>query len=139
MTIGRPDPSALAIALERLNAASRELEAALVRSDFAAIEAATRALEEAASRLEACLRERGTMHDSSAPADTKGMEEAFRRVEGLVRELRERQERNAFLVLAALKLRQQWRNLLAAMTSATYGPTGKRELRPTRRVISRRA
>jgi flagellar biosynthesis/type III secretory pathway chaperone len=139
MTTGQPDPEALATALERLNAASRELETALLRSDFEAIERATRAMEVAASTLEPWLHGHGPLDVSSAAADTQGMQEAYRRVEGLVRELRERQERNAFLVLAALKLRQQWRNLLAAMTPATYGPTGEPEMKPGRRVISRRA
>jgi hypothetical protein len=129
----------LAAALERATTASRELEAALVRSDFAAVEAATRALDEAAATLRALLQDGAMLQLRKGAADTQSMDGSLRRIERLAGELRERQERNAFLVLAALRLREQWRRLLAGMTAPTYGPSGAPELRPGRRVISRKA
>lgn len=138
MNAQRNTDEAVTTKLERLVLASRALESALVRSDFGELEAATRELEQAAGELEALLGERDVAEDCKALADTQGMG-GNDRFASLLRELRERQERNAYLVLGALKLRAQWRQMLAALASSTYGPSGAKELRPSRRAISRRA
>lgn len=50
------------------------------------------------------------------------------------------QERNAILVLNAVRLRERWANLIAGITSSqTYGAEGKRDIGQRRQIVSRSA
>lgn len=141
MTVERLDASEeLLASLERLVAASRDLEAALLRSDIASVERATAAMETALDGIDQLLsRGAALLEGGHAGADTLGMEPRHERLDELLRALRDQQERNAQLVLGALRLRRHWRRLLAALTPTTYGPDGTPELRSGRQLLSRKA
>lgn len=130
----------LVASLARLVAASRALEAALLRSDIASVERATAEMETALNGVDQLLtRGRAPLKGGDVSADTDDVEPPQERLNELLRALREQQERNAQLVLGALRLRRQWRQLLAALMPATYGPDGTAELRPGRQLLSRKA
>jgi hypothetical protein len=54
-------------------------------------------------------------------------------------ELQAIQERNAALVISAVRLRDRWVNLLAGMMTGTYGSGGRAEMHQDRRIVSRSA
>jgi hypothetical protein len=55
------------------------------------------------------------------------------------RELQTIQERNAALVLSAVRLRDRWVNLLAGMMTGTYSSGGRAEMQQDRRIVSKSA
>ncbi len=118
----------LQAALDRLIALSRELEDALIRSDFAAIEAVTRELEgvlEGFPGAERVNESEASLQGEEGPADDLGMKDLRALLAQRLAELRAIEERNARLILEAIRLRQRWSELFARMIAPTYGPTGR--------------
>lgn len=54
-------------------------------------------------------------------------------------QLAAQQERNANLLLGAMRLHDRWMNLLAGMARSTYGAGGRQEFQQTRGIVSRSA
>lgn len=116
----------LQTALDRLIELSRALEGALIRSDFGAIEALASEIHGVLDTLpesEPADPER-PLEARPLPADESGME-AQRQLAERVAELRAIEERNAHLILEAMRLRERWSELLANMSAPTYGPKGR--------------
>lgn len=118
----------LQTALDRLIELSRTLEGALIRSDFGAIEALAREIHGVLDTLpdaeppEAADPER-PLEAGPLPADESGME--AQQLAERIAELRAIEERNARLILEAMRLRERWSELLANMSAPTYGPKGR--------------
>ncbi|MGH2633111.1 MAG: flagellar export chaperone FlgN [Tepidiformaceae bacterium] len=68
-----------------------------------------------------------------------GFGEARERLLGKAAELRENQERNARLLLSAMKLHEKWVNMFAAIASSTYGADGQQSMRAGRQFVSKSA
>ncbi len=129
-----------------------EEQEALIRSDYAAIEAVSGRMQEVAdgmdrleARRSAIVTELGageTLEELLPLAETHGMAAFAPLRERLLAEalqLREAQERNARLILSAVKLRERWYALLAGMSAPTYGAEGRQELRGSRGLVSKSA
>lgn len=132
--------------------AGRE-QAALVSSDYAAIEQVANQMQVSANALEALEREREMLMEAigapgssladvaeiAARAGIAGVMEARGRLIAGAGALREVQERNARLILSAARLRERWFTLLAGLTASTYGSEGRQALQQVRRVVSKSA
>ena len=138
--------------LAALVSLARETQRALIASDFAAVDASSTAMMDAAEALDADDRERSllateigdvdSLESLVAVAEAAGVAEFAPARERLARqaaELRRLQETNARLVLDALKLRERWYALLVGMTPSTYGAAGRQELAASRGIVSRSA
>lgn len=68
-----------------------------------------------------------------------GFSEARVRLVARAAELREHQERNAHLLLSAMRLHEKWVNMFAAIASSTYGADGQQSLRAGRQFVSKSA
>jgi flagellar biosynthesis/type III secretory pathway chaperone len=126
---------------------------ALVASDYAEIARVGEAMLDTASNLEVLERRReallesidcdGLTLDKLVPvADDHGVEGfAAARLSLVARanELRDAQERNARLLLSAMKLQEKWMNMFASLASTTYGADGLQEQQRGRRFVSRSA
>jgi nucleotide-binding universal stress UspA family protein len=138
--------------LALIQLAGRE-QAALVSSDYAAIELVANEMQTSASVLEVLEREREVLMEAigapgssladvaqlAARAGIPGVAETRSRLLAGAEALREAQERNARLILSAARLRERWFSLLAGLTSSTYGSEGRQELQQARRVVSKSA
>lgn len=83
-----------------------------------------------------------TLTEASALAielHVTGFEPARERLLASATAFRTCQERNAILVLNAVRLRDRWSNFITGMTSPTYGAEGKRDTPPQRQIVSRSA
>ena len=126
---------------------------ALVISDYPEITRVGSAMLETASTLDNLERRRasllasvqceGLTLDRLVPlADDQGVEGfAAARIALIARanELRDAQERNARLLLSAMKLQEKWMNMFASLTATTYGADGMQEHQRGRRFVSRSA
>jgi hypothetical protein len=126
--------------LARLIALALEEQAALLDSSFDRITSTSSAMIEAAGAIEAIEAERLALLRSIGAQDLtveeilplaeefgiNGFAEARVALSARARELRDAQERNATLLLNAMKLRDRWANLLGGFSSPTYGAQGKR-------------
>ncbi|HXU24849.1 MAG TPA: flagellar export chaperone FlgN [Tepidiformaceae bacterium] len=68
-----------------------------------------------------------------------GFAEARLRLVAKAAELRDNQERNARLLLSAMKLHEKWVNMFAAIASSTYGADGQQAMRAGRQFVSKSA
>ncbi len=139
--------------LSRLLALALEEQSALLESNFDRITATSAAMIEAANAIEALESERlnllrtigaedRTIEDLLSLADDLGITgfaEARLALSVRARELKDAQERNANLLLNAMKLRERWANMLGGFTSPTYGAQGKRTARDGSGFVSRSA
>ena len=140
--------------LTTLVALALEEQQALVISDYEAIEsvsqdmqAAAASLEELEVQREALLRAMdardATLADVVPTAHELGVAgfgEARERLIERATELQEAQERNARLILNAVKLRERWFNLLGGVGgSSTYGSGGRQDASLRRGFVSRSA
>lgn len=139
--------------LSRLLALALEEQSALLESNFDRITATSAAMIEAANAIEALESERlnllrtigaedRTIEDLLSLADDLGITgfaEARLALSVRARELKDSQERNANLLLNAMKLRERWANMLGGFTSPTYGAQGKRTARDGSGFVSRSA
>lgn len=130
-----------------------EEQRALIASDYPRIEAVSQRMLETVHAIEAREAERvnlvraiapgcETLDDLAALADNLGVTgfgETRDRLLERARELREAQEANARLVLAALRLRDRWAAILAGHLSPTYGPAGQTTLQEGSGFVSRSA
>lgn len=151
---------ALAGVLAREEAALTELlrqadatRDALIASDFAALESANRSMQSSTSELLRLGRERetllvsfggpgATLNDALALASELGLsllEVRRQRLAATASLLQQAQERNARLVLGAVRLRERWFNMLAGMISPTYGSAGRQNPAASRRFVSKTA
>ena len=139
--------------LSRLIAFAVEEQQALVASDFVAIDRVSAEMQGAADEMEELERERGTLLEALGEPEAtleallpeaiaRGLPaftEVRLRMAARAAELQEAQERNARLLLGAVKLQERWMNMLGGLTSSTYGAEGKQQLRPGRGIVSRSA
>ena len=138
--------------LDHLIALAREEHGALVHSDFPAMErvnggmlavsGAMDTLDDLREALVTRLDAGSTLKEIQPLADDLGMTslaEARNRLLARANELRTLQERNAALVLEALRLRSRWYAMLAGMAAPTYGSGGEQQLEPGRNFVSRSA
>lgn len=128
-------------------------QSALLSSDYAAIEHVSSLMHVAADRIEALQFQRVQLAAELGNAEAtleellpiaselgiEGLAEARLRMAALAAELQESQERNARLLLSAVKLRERWVNHLAGMHQSTYGSEGKQQLSQARGIVSRSA
>lgn len=126
---------------------------ALIASDFALLDSASKRMDAAGDDLETLEQERDelvealgegvkSLHDVVRIAETIGMagfDRARERLAGAAFTLKEAQERNASLILGAARLRERWFNLLAGMASPTYGAGGRQQMRQRRGFVSKSA
>jgi hypothetical protein len=139
--------------LSRLIAFALEEQAALVSSDFEAIDRVSAAMQAEAEAMERLEHGRGAMLEAlgqpeatleallpeAIAAGFPAFTDARLRMAASAAELQEAQERNARLLLGAVKLQERWMNMLGGLTSSTYGAAGKQQLRPGRGIVSRSA
>lgn len=130
-----------------------QMRDALITSDFALLEAAGNRMREAGELLDSLEGERESLMTSSGfePASLEGavalanqlglpaLESSRTRLAGIALSLEQAQERNARLVLGAVRLRERWFNILAGMISPTYGAGGRQNPSPGRRFVSKSA
>lgn len=139
-------------ALGALVEAACDEESALVRSDYAAIEAISAHMQALADHLDeldearsAIVTELGageTLADLAPFADHHGMESfgpLQARLLARATALRAAQERNARLILSAVRLRERWYTLLAGLAAPTYGAAGRQELGAGHGLVSKSA
>lgn len=140
-------------ALELLLALAGDEKDALVSSDYSSIERVSNEMRAAEDRIEGLERQRISLAKALGNAEATlaellpladelgitGLAEARARMSALAAELREAQERNARLLLSAVKLRERWVNHIAGMEASTYGAAGKQQLSQSRGIVSRSA
>lgn len=126
--------------LARLITLALDEQAALLDSNFDRITGTSAAMIDAANAIEAIEAERIALLRSIGAQDLtieellplaeefgiNGFAEARLALSARARELRDAQERNATLLLNAMKLRDRWANLLGGFSSPTYGAQGLR-------------
>ncbi len=138
--------------LARLLEVAKEEQFALVHGDIAAMELASESMlaiaaemdvlevrrEALVSRLDAGT----TLRDIASVADNLGvstLHDTRSRLLSRLSALRDIQEANAGLILEGMRMRARWYQLLAGMSSPTYGAAGKQEMPTGRGVVSRSA
>ena len=141
-----------AILAELLRLADR-MRDALIASDIALLDEAARCMAEAGDRLDQVERDReqfvSGLGDSPLSfgaaivlADELGVRslgDCRRRLAGLALDLQQAQERNAQLVLGAVRMRERWFNILAGMIAPTYSARGRQNASASRRFVSKSA
>lgn len=139
--------------LARLIAFALDEQQALIASDFDAIDRVSAAMQAEADAMEQLERQRGAMLEAlglpeasletlvpeAVAAGLPAFTEVRLRMAARAAELQDAQERNARLLLGAVKLQERWMNMLGGLTSSTYGAAGKQQLRPGRGIVSRSA
>lgn len=139
--------------LNDLLRSAEKMRDALIASDFALLEDVNAGMQSSASELERLEEARQALLTSlQDPPAT--LEEAFAfaselglpalaasraRLASAALSLQQAQERNARLVLGAVRLRERWFNMLAGMVSPTYGSGGRQTPAPGRRLVSKSA
>ena len=126
---------------------------ALIASDFALLDEAVRSMSDAGDNLDDLERDRErivsgladgalSIDATIALADELGvpaLSDRRSRVAALALDLQQAQERNAQLVLGAVRLRERWVNILAGMVAPTYGARGRQNVAASRRFVSKSA
>lgn len=140
-------------ALSELFALALEEQAALIQSDFEALNTVSNRMLDAAGRVEELEVERLNLL-RSVDAESLTLEELLPLADDLgvtgfaaarlelgtrARELKDAQEQNARLLLNAMKLRDRWANLVGGYTSGGYGNNGRRKAGNARGTVSRSA
>lgn len=139
--------------LSMLLALALEEQSALLESNFERITATSAAMIEAANAIEALESERLNLLRTIGAEDRPieellsladdlgipGFAEARLALSVRAHELKDAQDRNANLLLNAMKLRERWTNMLGGFTSPTYGAQGKRTARDGSGFVSRSA
>lgn len=139
--------------LSRLLALALEEQSALLESNFERITATSAAMLEAANAIDALEDERLNLLRTIGAEDRSieellsladdlgvtGFAEARLALSVRARELKDAQERNATLLLNAMKLRERWANLVGGFTSPTYGARGTRNAGEGSGFVSRSA
>lgn len=139
--------------LQELVVLAIQEQEALITSDYAAINRIGDDMLAVAHRVEDLERERqalleplstGDLHlDALVPsfdaAGIPGFAAARLRLIARANELRDAQERNARLILAAVKLQERWMSMFAALSSPTYSADGSQDLQASRGLMSRSA
>jgi flagellar biosynthesis/type III secretory pathway chaperone len=130
-----------------------EEQHALVDSDYPRIASVSDAMLAAAAQLDDLERDREALLGEIGQADitldrllpvaeengVPGFSSARLALIARAHELREAQERNARLLLGAIKLQEKWFAMFGALDSPTYGSRGRQEHQPGRRFVSRSA
>ncbi|MCC6382843.1 MAG: flagellar protein FlgN [Dehalococcoidia bacterium] len=132
--------------------AAWEEERALVRSDYPAIEAVSARMQALADRLDHLDRSRSaivtelgageTLTELATLADHHGMDSfgaLQKRLLAQASALRTAQERNARLILSAVRLRERWYGLLAGLAAPTYGAAGRQAMGGGHGLVSKSA
>lgn len=139
--------------LQELVVLALQEQEALIASDYAAITRISDMMAETARRVDELEQERqalleplgsaGLHLDELAPAfDSAGLPgfaSARLRLIARASELREAQERNARLILAAVKLQERWMTMFASLSAPTYGADGSQDRQAGRGLMSRSA
>jgi len=139
--------------LQELVVLALQEQEALITSDYPAIDRIGGDMLAVAHRVDDLERERqalleplgaGDLHlDALVPsfdaAGIPGFAAARLRLIARANELREAQERNARLILAAVKLQERWMSMFAALSSPTYSADGSQDLQASRGLMSRSA
>ncbi len=138
--------------LARLLEVAHEEQHALVHGDIAAIEVASEEMLVIAAEMDTLEARREllvsrldagtTLRDIASVADDLGvstLRDTRSRLVSRLSALREIQEANAGLILEGLRMRARWYQLLAGMSSPTYGAAGQQEMQTGRGVVSRSA
>ena len=126
-----------------------EQQWAIVHANYESMERVSQELDAAAFRLQLLETQRESSIETtygpgatlSGIAAAKGgsagarLNECGRRLASSARVLEARQERNATLLLGAMRLRERWMNMLGGMSSPTYGSGGRQEFRQTRGIV----
>lgn len=135
--------------LERLTYLSQGQRQALINSKFADVETVNDDMVAAANDLvpleaqRVALIERlgvETLSDATALAEelgVAGFASAHGRLRDAAAEFRSGQERNASLVLSAIRLREKWMTFLGGRMAPTYDAGGKREIAQQRQIVSK--
>lgn len=140
-------------ALGRLIELAVEEQRALIASDFASLDAISAEMVTVSAAIEVHETERlnllrtigaeaRTIEELTPLADDHGVEgfTAMRlRLSARAYELKDAQERNARLLLNAMKVRDRWANLSGGVSSPTYGAQGQRHPRDGSGFVSRSA
>lgn len=153
----------LASLLQTLMAEEAEIQAllvlaleeqdALIASDFTEISRVSSRMLSTARGLEDLERERArllcslgheeTTLDELVPvaeqAGIDGFSDTRLRLLATAARLREAQERNARLLLAAMKLQERWIAMFGALSAGTYAADGSQSAAPGRQYLSRSA
>ncbi len=130
-----------------------QMRGALIASDFSLLDDTSRGMGEAAEHLDRLEHQRDQLAvgvgesrqqfaSVIALADSLGISALGHlqsRLERLALDLRHAQERNAGLILGAVRLREHWFNILAGMIAPTYGSRGRQNVQPARRFVSKSA
>ncbi len=130
-----------------------QMRDALIASDLPLLDEAVRRMGEEGDtldqleldreRLVSALGERPLSFDAAITlADSLGVPalgHCRSRLAHLASGLQEAQERNAQLVLGAVRLRERWFNILAGMIAPTYGARGRQNVSASRRFVSKSA
>ncbi|MBI5948343.1 MAG: flagellar protein FlgN [Chloroflexi bacterium] len=139
--------------LALLVALALEEQEALILSDAEAVTAVSTRMLSAAGRMEAIearreaiLAEAGyagsTLTNILPVAAESGMTtlaDSRDRLVSLASDLRDAQERNARLILGALRIRERWANMLASMGAPTYAASGRAAPRDGSTYLSKSA
>ncbi len=139
--------------LNDLLRSAEKMRDALIASDFALLEDVNAAMQSSASELEQLEEVRqallASLQDPPATLDQAfalaaglglvGLSACRSRLASAALSLQQAQERNARLVLGAVRLRERWFNMLAGMVSPTYGAGGRQNPAPGRRFVSKSA
>lgn len=139
--------------LNDLLRSAEKMRDALIASDFALLEDVNAAMQSSAAELAQLEEARqallASLQDPPATVDQAfalaselglaGLSATRSRLAGTALSLQQAQERNARLVLGAVRLRERWFNMLAGMVSPTYGAGGRQNPASGRRFVSRSA
>ena len=139
--------------LSRLISFALEEQQALISSDYDAITRVSAAMQTEAEAMEQLEHERGEMLQALGQPDATlealipeaiaaglpAFTEVRLRMAVRAAELQEAQERNASLLLGAVKLQERWMTMLGGLIPSTYGAAGKQQLRQGRGIVSRSA
>lgn len=150
LAVALGEEEAVLARLLRLTDAMRD---ALIAADFDRLDEASNAMQAAAAEIVRLGRERdgllaaiggagATLSEVLSVAASLGITALDSRRQRLVSaalSLQQAQERNARLVLGAVRLRERWFNMLAGMVSPTYGAGGRQNPAPGRRFVSKSA
>lgn len=135
--------------LARLTTLSQGQRKALISSQFADVESVNDEMVATANDLVPMEEVRATLIESlgvttlseaTAMAEelgVPGFASAHGRLREAAAEFRAGQERNASLVLSAIRLRERWMTFLGGRMAPTYGAGGKREIAQQRQIVSR--
>jgi len=147
-TLGREETT-----LAQLLHLADRMRDALIGSDFALLDETVHSMSEAGDNLDGLERDREcvvaglaegalSFDAAIALADAVGvpaLRDRRSRIAALALDLQQAQERNAQLVLGAVRLRERWVNILAGMVAPTYGARGRQNVAASRRLVSKSA